>query len=864
MKKKTDINNKINNDLGILDNQSRQAKENLNKTGHQFRNIFENLNAAYFSTDLDGNLLEHNQAFNRLLGFGTNKKITDFTIFDLWNDKQDRQNFLKELISKGSVSKYHIRYINPKGISILLLASAHLIKNSDNCPQSIEGVFLDITDDHCMQDDLQVRVQRYSALVEKATLGVSIVQDGVVRFSNNYMAEISGYSVEELMGMSAFNLVPPDFVPQLKERVSRRERGDMLSEIFNTKLLCKDGSIKEMENSTRIIEYEGKPAFITVSKDITEGKRAEDRLRQEMQRFRTLAENTFDIIVILNSEGKPIYVNPSLERILGYKPEERIGTNGFENVHPEDMKFLFDSFNTLVNNPGAPPIHCETRLRHKDGSWRIFETVGSNLVYNNIVEAIVVNHRDITDRKRAEESLRQSEEKYRTILEDIQEGYFEVDLEGNFTFFNDMLCRLSGYCREELMSMNNRQYIEKEDLKKVYEEYNKVFITGEPNKELIWRIKRKDGTIRYVEGAISPLKDSSGKPSGFRGIAHDITERVQAGELLKRSEEKYRLLADHMKDLVWIADLDVKVTYISPSVEKILGYTLAELKKIPLNKFLTSESFQVAMNFLSREMPKALEARADYVVNRSVEMEFNCKAGHTIWVECMFSFIRDENGKPLYILGEGRDVTERKLAEEKLQQTLASLKNAVGTTIQVLASALEARDPYTAGHQFRASSLACAIASELKLSQDQIEGIRMAGVIHDIGKLGVPAEILSKPTKLTDIEFSLVKEHSSKGYEMLKNVESPWPLADIVNQHHERINGDGYPQHLKGDDILIEARILAVADVVEAIASHRPYRPSLGIDVALEEIEKRKGILYDDAVAEACLKLFREKGYTLT
>ncbi|PKN52745.1 MAG: hypothetical protein CVU55_05840 [Deltaproteobacteria bacterium HGW-Deltaproteobacteria-13] len=201
--------------------------------------------------------------------------------------------------------------------------------------------------------------------------------------------------------------------------------------------------------------------------------------------------------------------------------------------------------------------------------------------------------------------------------------------------------------------------------------------------------------------------------------------------------------------------------------------------------------------------------------------------------------------------------------EEQLQQTVESLKKAVGTTIQVLVSALESRDPYTTGHQSRSADLACAIAEEMGLDQDKIEGIRMAGIIHDIGKLSIPAEILTKPTKLTNIEFSLIKEHSRTGYEMLKNVESPWPLADIVYQHHERINGTGYPRNLKGNEILMESQILAVADVIEAMASHRPYRPSLGIEAALKEIEKNKGIIFDETIADACLRLFREKGYKL-
>jgi putative nucleotidyltransferase with HDIG domain len=232
-------------------------------------------------------------------------------------------------------------------------------------------------------------------------------------------------------------------------------------------------------------------------------------------------------------------------------------------------------------------------------------------------------------------------------------------------------------------------------------------------------------------------------------------------------------------------------------------------------------------------------------------------------VEVKFSFLRNENHQAVGILGVTRDITERKQADEELRQTLESLRKAVGTTIQVMVSAVEMKDPYTAGHQLRSANLACAIATEMGLPREKIDGIRMAGSIHDIGKLSIPSEILSKPTKLTNLEFLMIKEHAQIGYEMLKNVESPWPLAQIVYQHHERMDGSGYPRNLKGDEILLEARIMAVADVMEAMASHRPYRPSLGIEVALEEIEKNKVILYDEAVADACLKLFREKGYKL-
>jgi len=204
---------------------------------------------------------------------------------------------------------------------------------------------------------------------------------------------------------------------------------------------------------------------------------------------------------------------------------------------------------------------------------------------------------------------------------------------------------------------------------------------------------------------------------------------------------------------------------------------------------------------------------------------------------------------------------KRKRAEEELQQSYVKVQKALEGTVNVLVSAIEMRDPYTAGHQRRVTQLACAIANEMDLPEGQIEGLRMAGLIHDIGKISVPAEVLSNPGQLGDFQWGLIKAHPQIGYEILKAVEFPWPVAQIVLQHHERINRSGYPDGLSGEETLLEARILAVADVVEAMASHRPYRSALGIDKALEEISQNRGVLYDPEVVGACLKLFAEKGF---
>ena len=196
-----------------------------------------------------------------------------------------------------------------------------------------------------------------------------------------------------------------------------------------------------------------------------------------------------------------------------------------------------------------------------------------------------------------------------------------------------------------------------------------------------------------------------------------------------------------------------------------------------------------------------------------------------------------------------------------LEKTIETLRMALEGTIQTLTIAIGARDPYTTGHQRRVTDLAVSIAQEIGLPENVVAGIRMAGLIHDIGKLAVPAEILCKPSKINDLEFQLIKTHPEVGYDILKKIEFPWPIADIVLQHHERMNGSGYPRKIKGPEILIEAKIINVADVVEAMASHRPYRPSLGIEKSLEQISKNRGILYDDEVVDACLRLFREKRF---
>jgi PAS domain S-box-containing protein len=336
------------------------------------------------------------------------------------------------------------------------------------------------------------------------------------------------------------------------------------------------------------------------------------------------------------------------------------------------------------------------------------------------------------------------------------------------------------------------------------------------------------------------------------------SERRLAEEVVRMAGERYRLIAENSTDVIWTLDRNFEFTYISPSIVKLRGLTPQEAARETLAETMTPESYRLTLEIIERAGPDIESGRP---VSARAEIEQYRKDGSTVWVEIVTQPLIDPQGHFDGYVGVSRDITERKRSEKTLHETLARLRRVTGSIIDVVAKAVETRDPYTAGHQKRVSDLARAIGKRMALPAEQIEGIRVAGAIHDLGKISIPAEILSMPRKLSPVEFEMVKLHSQSGAAIVRGVEFDWPIAEIILQHHERMDGSGYPAGLKRGDILVEARIIAVADVVEAIASYRPYRPALGIEAALVEIEKHKGSYYDVEVVDDCLDLFRNKGY---
>lgn len=363
-----------------------------------------------------------------------------------------------------------------------------------------------------------------------------------------------------------------------------------------------------------------------------------------------------------------------------------------------------------------------------------------------------------------------------------------------------------------------------------------------------WQVERQFRKIQIgletmVEKRTSSLLEANVK------LEEEITSRIQTEKALRESEEKYRSLFEDSRDAIYISDSKGKLLDVNQFTLEIFCYTREEMSQMDIHDIYVNPEDRLN---LVREIEKKGSVK-DYEVklrNKNGKV-MDCLVTSSVW--------RTKNGRVLGYQGIIRDISEQKRSREELDRTLDNLQTVMKGTIQAMAYTVETRDPYTAGHQQRVADLSRAIANEMGLPENQIEGVFMAGVIHDLGKISVPAEILSKPGRLPELEFSLIKIHPQSGYDILKGIEFPWPIAQIVLQHHERMDGSGYPRGLSGEDILIEARILAVADVVEAMASHRPYRPALGIDAALEEISANKNAHFDQDVVDACLKLFDTK-----
>lgn len=441
---------------------------------------------------------------------------------------------------------------------------------------------------------------------------------------------------------------------------------------------------------------------------------------------------------------------------------------------------------------------------------------------------------------------RENLERYRAIFEDAPDGMYLFNLKGDFLLVNHHFCQLLGYSRDELLKMNIRDTYLESELDLLAEGIQKL---ATQQTTIVERsVKIKDGTSFYAQIHLKVMDNGC-----IQGILREGKSQKDISEQLDYNEEKFRQIAEHIRDVFFLVDLNTaNFLYVSPAYEKIWGKPLSTLLADPIS-WMTSvhpDDSERMMHLYQQQMKTGvIDTRYRILL----------KDGSVRWIHARTFPIYNKHHQIYRSAGVAEDITEEVLIAKERSDYASNIQRSFNDLVIAMSTALEHRDAYTAGHQNKVSYLAKIIAQELNLPSNQTQWIELAAQVHDIGKIGIPIEILTKPTKLSKPEFELIKTHSEAGYDILKGIHFPWPIAEIVWQHHERLDGSGYPRGLKGDEILLESKIIAVADTVDAMSSYRPYRPALGINAALDEIQKFKGVLFDHDVVDACQKLFLEK-----
>ena len=635
--------------------------------------------------------------------------------------------------------------------------------------------------------------------------------------------------------------------------------------------------------------------------------RRTQELDSTAEKLRQLVAHSPAVIYRLRLEGQkivPVFVSDNIERLLGLSPADVMSFDWWlESLHPEDRDRMLELVSSGWTHGG---FSTEYRLRARDGTYRW--VIDNNRVLCDPADGpqeVVGVWTDITGRKETERVLVESERRFRHMLENVQMVAMALDKNGIITFCNDYLLRLTGWKREEIIGADwFSKFIPEGD-----EAIKKLFFdaveTGAIPAHYENPIVTRSGELREIVWNNTVLRDPAGNTIGTASIGEDVTERKRSEEAVLRAVSALKAFSHcstalvHARDEGWLLDEICRIVVV------IAGYHLAWVgltgddadKTVrPVAHAGYAQGYMeaeettwddsapgqgpagAAIRTLEPQIVQDVQTDPRYEMWRENAVRFGYRsvlclplasAGTRLGVLCIYASDRNGFGAEDIRLLSGLAselvfgiVTLRTRAEH--ERSAERLRRGMESTIEALAGTLELRDAYTAGHQRRVAALAAAIGRELGLPEDEIHGIHLAATVHDLGKIQIPAEILAKPTRLTKLEFELIKTHPQAGYDLLKDIDFPWPIAQLVYQHHERLDGSGYPRGLRGGDTLIGARIMAVADTIEAMSSHRPYRPGFGIEASLAELTKNRGTLYDPAVVDACLKIFSENRFAFS
>ena len=648
---------------------------------------------------------------------------------------------------------------------------------------------------------------------------------------------------------------PDEFIKIIQVVIGDAEKGRIMSGKPSVK---EEKDVLKLYSECLINKLEKK--MLDLEREVATRKQAEEVLRKSEKRFMETADLLPQTVYETDERENIIFVNRNALDVFGYTQEDfDKGLTALQMIAPEDRDISKENIQKVLSGEKLDGI--EYMARRKNGSSFPVIVYSRSIISDDKVIGIRGIIVDITERKQAEAVVRESEIRYRTIFEGVAEGIIIADFETKeIRYANPAICRILGYTEKEMKNLGVRGIHSKTDYDRVISRFKAQKREGI---NLVQDIPflHKDGTI--IDADINTTRVVIDGRECNVGCVTDITERKRAAEKLwKRTFD----LGQRVRELSCLFEITALFGKPGISFEEILQ-SIAGLVLLALQYpetacariIVDKEEFKTA-NFEETKWRLFSDIIVDDKSFGSIEVCYlkeSQESGEDPFLkeeELLIHTVAERIGK----------IVKRIRTEKELEQSYEKLQGALYGTINVLAATSEWRDPYTAGHQKRVAQLAFAIAEEMNLPEEQIENIQLSAIIHDIGKINIPSEILSKPGRLSNTEFKLIQTHPQVGYDILKGIEFLWPIANTVLQHHEKMNGSGYPNGLSGEEICLEARILAVADVVEAMASHRPYRPAVGIDAALKEIEDNRGILYDAEVVDFCLSLFNGKGFAFS
>jgi PAS domain S-box-containing protein/putative nucleotidyltransferase with HDIG domain len=824
----------------------KRDQEALRASEELLRGIFDTTTIGLTVVGADERIQRANPALCAFLGY-TEQELGDLGQSDYVHpDDLPRGIQEVERLMRGEVESFtfETRWVRKDGTVVWGLHDCAALRDPEGRYTGRVSAVHDVSEQKAAHEALRAQRDLLATVYESAPYVIMLLdRDGRVHEINRAGETLAGRPGADAVGLLCGDVFAcPNAVhdkgcgqgeacPECVVRTAMEEAcatGQALSEREGTLTVACDGAERTLNVtvSAAPVVVEGEDLCLVTLADISERRRAEERVRSLAE----MVDASAAAVTIHTTEGVFLYANETALSLHGYTQEEFLRLRLEQLDTPGTAALISPRIRQLIEDGRASSeVEHVTKDGHIIPLW-----IDARMVEWQGQPAVLSVASDLTELKAAEREVRESENDLRAVFEAIRESVFMLDVNGVVIAANETTAERLGTAVADLVGRSVFDVLPAGLVETRRAHLTAAVTSGEA---VVYEDAR-DGW--WLEHTVYPIRGDDGRVTRLVVYERDVTER-------RRSEERLRSLAqmvDASPGQITIHTLDGHFLYANETALSDHGYTRDEFVALNLKEIDVRED-------TDKYAARIEQLRANG--QASFEAVHRRKDGMQIplWVEVRLVDWQGEEA----VLSIAVDQTEQKLSQALLYEQAQRLRRTVDGAVLAMGAAVEMRDPYTAGHERRVTRLAEAIGREIGLDEIRLEGLRLAGSVHDIGKIAVPAEILSKPGELHDFEFSLVRGHPGVGADILRSIEFEQPVADIVLQHHERMDGSGYPGGRRGEEILLEARIIAVADVVEAMASHRPYRPSLGIDAALAEVRDGAGTRYDRAVVDACVRI---------